>query len=279
MIDDHAYIFFPFLFMHPLFSIALLLAALAFTSARSMYGDDYDYKNYLRDKRKGDFDGHAFPFRLPKNHDIWSNHQPSIPLPRSYAPDFSATAVLNDEFTKVSLSDYLLADQWVVLFFYPFDYTFVCPTEIRAFSAAAKAFKEMGVQVAAVSTDSQHTHLAWTREDTSNGGVGPLEIPLIADVSKSISFDYGVLVTDPDDDMYGAALRGVFVIDPNGKVRSVLVNDDGAGRNVEEVMRTVQALQYIDSHDGEGCPAGWTPGAATIKTDSDGAKEFFRAHK
>jgi alkyl hydroperoxide reductase subunit AhpC len=202
---------------------------------------------------------------------------PRIPLPRSKAPSFKAKAVLNDDFTTVTMDDYMGVGQWLVLFFYPFDYTFVCPTEIRAFSDSSDAFQAIGVSVAAVSTDSHHTHLAWTREAKENGGVGPLNIPLLADVGKSISHSYGVLVTDPEDEMFGAALRGVFIIDPNQIVRSVLINDDGAGRNVEEVMRTVQALQYVDSHEGEGCPANWSPGAATIKTDPNGSKDYFKA--
>ena len=199
-----------------------------------------------------------------------------IPLPREKAPSFEATAVLNDDFTKVALSDYTSAGKWLVLFFYPFDYTFVCPTEIRSFSDAAAKFAKINTGVAAVSTDSHHTHLSWTRTARENGGVGKLDIPLLADTGKKISYDYGVLVTEPTDDMFGAALRGVFIIDPSGTVRSVTVNDDGAGRNVDEVLRTVQALQYADNHEGEACPANWKPGDKTIKTDPNGSKEFFK---
>ncbi|GMH85917.1 hypothetical protein TrVE_jg2661 [Triparma verrucosa] len=202
---------------------------------------------------------------------------PRIPLPREKAPEFSSKAVLHDEFTQISLSDYTSKGQWLVLFFYPFDYTFVCPTEIRSFSDNAAKFAEMNTGVAGVSTDSHHTHLSWTRTSRENGGVGPLNIPLVSDTGKKISYDYGVLITDSKDDMFGAALRGVFIIDPTGTVRSVIINDDGAGRNVDEVIRTVQALQYSDSHEGEGCPANWTPGSKTIKTNADGAKEFFEA--
>ena len=197
-----------------------------------------------------------------------------IPLPRSLAPTFSAPAVLNDKFVTVSSADY--KDKWLVLFFWPFDFTFVCPTEIRAFSDASPRFASLGVSVAGVSTDSVHTHLAWTRTPRADGGVGPLDIPLLSDFGKTMSRDYGVLVTDPSDGMFGAALRGLFIVDPSGVVRSVTVNDDGAGRNVEEVLRTVQALQYADEHHGEACPAGWVPGQKTIKTNADGAKEFFR---
>ncbi len=200
----------------------------------------------------------------------------SIPLPRSVAPSFSTSAVLGDNFITVSSDDYKSRGQWLVLFFYPFDFTFVCPTEIRAFSDAAEKLSSLNVAVAGISTDSVHTHLAWVRTPRADGGVGQLQIPLLSDVGKTISSDYGVLITDPSDPMFGAAIRGLFVIDPLGVVRSVAVNDDGAGRNVDEVVRTVQALQYADAHKGEACPAGWTPGAKTIKTDADGAKDFFR---
>lgn len=163
-----------------------------------------------------------------------------------------------------------------MLFFYPFDFTFVCPTEIVAFSNAAAEFASINANVAAVSTDSHHTHLAWSRTAREDGGVGSLSIPLIADVSKRISFDYGVLITDPADDMYGAALRGLFIIDPTGKIRSVTVNDDAAGRSVEEAMRLLKAFQYADAHEGEACPANWKEGDKTIKTNADGSKDFFK---
>ena len=163
-----------------------------------------------------------------------------------------------------------------VLLFYPADYTFVCPTELRAFSDSISTFSSLNAEVFACSTDSIHTHLAWTRTPRSDGGVGELNIPLLSDFGKRISYDYGVLITDPSDGMNGAAIRGLFLIDPTGTVRSVVVNDDGAGRSVDEVIRTLQALQYADGHKGEACPAGWSPGGKSIKTDVDGAKEFFK---
>lgn len=198
--------------------------------------------------------------------------------PRSEAPDFKAKAVLDDKFIDVKLKDYINENKWIVLLFYPFDFTFICPTEIISFSEKNDEFTDMNSQVLAISTDSHHTHLAWSRTARENGGVGKLNMPLVADTSKMISASYGVLVDDASDDMFGAALRGLFIIDPKGVVRSVQVNDDSVGRNVEETLRTLKAFQHADAHDGEGCPASWTPGADTIKANPDGSKEYFAAH-
>jgi len=198
--------------------------------------------------------------------------------PREHAPDFKAKAVIDDKFIDIKLSEYFTAKKWTILLFYPFDYTFVCPTEIIAFSAKSKEFEEIGAQVMGISTDSHHTHLSWTRHDRKDGGVGKLDIPLVADISKQISKDYGVLVDNPDDEMYGAALRGLFIIDPEGLVRSIQINDDAVGRSAEETLRVLKAFQYADSHQGEACPASWTPGSDTIKTDPYGAKEYFKTH-
>mmetsp|Transcript_2438 Transcript_2438/g.3456 ORF Transcript_2438/g.3456 Transcript_2438/m.3456 type:complete len:226 (-) Transcript_2438:338-1015(-) len=195
-------------------------------------------------------------------------------LLRKQAPDFKAVAVQGEDFLDIQLKDY--AGKWVVLFFYPFDFTFVCPTEIVAFSTRIDEFRNIDAEVLAVSTDSQFTHLAWIRTAKEDGGVGKLDFPLVADVSKDISRNYGVLVEDPEDPLYGAALRGLFIIDPEGKVRSLQVNDEAVGRNVDETLRTLQAFQYADSHAGEGCPANWTPGDSTIKANPNGAKDFFK---
>lgn len=169
--------------------------------------------------------------------------------PRHPAPAFTATSVIDDKFSKLSLADY--AGKWVVLLFYPYDYTFVCPTEIISFSERNADFQNINAQVMAISTDSHHTHLAWTRSKREDGGVGRLNIPLVADTSKRISASYGVLVTDEDDDMFGAALRGLFIIDPKGVIRSVQINDDAVGRSVEETLRILKAFQWADSHVGE----------------------------
>mmetsp|Transcript_14264 Transcript_14264/g.23734 ORF Transcript_14264/g.23734 Transcript_14264/m.23734 type:complete len:231 (+) Transcript_14264:108-800(+) len=198
--------------------------------------------------------------------------------PRVQAPTFKAKAVIDDGFITVNLEDYISKKQWSVLLFYPFDYTFVCPTEIISFSGMVNEFREINTQVLAISTDSHHTHLAWTRTSREDGGVGSLNIPLVADTSKKISAAYGVLVNDEEDDMYGAALRGLFIIDPTGKIRSMQINDDQVGRSVEETLRLLKGFQYADSHEGEACPASWTPGSDTIKTNPNDSKKYFKDH-
>lgn len=198
--------------------------------------------------------------------------------PRSIAPNFKAKAVINDNFITIELAEYQAKKQWVVLLFYPYDYTFVCPTEIISFSEANNKFAAINTSVLAISTDSHHTHLAWTRMSREEGGVGKLSIPLVADTSKKISSDYGVLIDDVDDEMFGAALRGLFIIDPKGKVRSIQINDDAVGRSHEETLRILQAFQWADSHVGEACPASWKPGSDTIKTNPYESKEYFKAH-
>jgi peroxiredoxin (alkyl hydroperoxide reductase subunit C) len=127
-----------------------------------------------------------------------------------------------------------------------------------------------------ISTDSHHTHLAWIRTKREDGGLGKVNFPLIADTSKQISRSYGVLVEDSEDAMYGAALRGLFVIDPKGTVRSLTINDDAVGRHVDETLRLIKAFQYADTHDGEVCPASWKPGDRTMKANPEGVREYFR---
>lgn len=197
-------------------------------------------------------------------------------VPRQQAPDFTATAVINQKFEEVNFAaDY--KGKWKVLLFYPFDFTFVCPTEILSFSANVPKLQEIGAEVLAISTDSHHTHLNWIRTARKDGGLGEdLKIPLVADMMGDISKDYGVLVTEKGDGMYGAALRGLFIIDPTQKVRAVQIYDDQVGRSVEEVIRLIKAYQYADEH-GEVCPAGWTPGAKTMKPDPDLSKEYFKS--
>jgi peroxiredoxin (alkyl hydroperoxide reductase subunit C) len=152
--------------------------------------------------------------------------------PREKAPEFKAKAVIDDKFIDVTSQQY--KGKWQILLFYPYDYTFVCPTEIISFSESNSEFERLNAQVLAISTDSHHTHLAWTRAGREDGGVGRLNIPLVADTSKKISASYGVLVDDENDDMFGAALRGLFIIDPEGVIRSVQINDDAVGRSVSE---------------------------------------------
>lgn len=185
------------------------------------------------------------------------------------APLFEADAVANMGFSNVKLEDY--RGKWVVLFFYPLDFTFVCPTEITAFSDRAAEFAERGVQILGVSTDSKFSHLAWENQPRAEGGLGKIEYPLISDFTKQISTDYGVLLPG------GMALRATFIIDPEGVVQFELVHALGIGRNVDEILRSIDALQFTRQH-GEVCPAGWSKGAATIIPDVAKAKDYFQKH-
>jgi len=182
------------------------------------------------------------------------------------APDFTATAVVNEEFKTVKLSDY--RGKYVVLFFYPLDFTFVCPTEIIAFSDKIDEFRKRGAEVLGCSIDSQFSHLAWIKTPRADGGLGGLKYPLVADLTKKISADYGVL-TDG-----GIALRGTFLIDKNGILRHALINDLPLGRNIDEAIRMIDALHFFEQH-GEVCPANWKPGAMTIDTKNAG--KYFKA--
>lgn len=182
------------------------------------------------------------------------------------APDFKATAVINEEFKEVSLSSY--RGKYVVLFFYPLDFTFVCPTEIVAFSDRIKDFHDRGAEVLGVSIDSQFSHLAWIQTPRATGGLGGLTYPLVADLTKKISSDYGVLLDG------GIALRGTFIIDQKGIVRAATVHDLPLGRSIDEALRVLDALQHFEKH-GEVCPAGWTKGAATIKPGVKESKAYF----
>ncbi len=184
------------------------------------------------------------------------------------APDFSATAVENQEFKTLKLSEF--RGQYVVLFFYPLDFTFVCPTEITSFSDRAQEFKEINTQILGVSVDSEFSHLAWIQTDRKNGGVGDLNIPLVSDIKKEISTAYNVL--DPDA---GVALRGLFIIDKEGVIQHATVNNLSFGRNVDEVLRTLQAIQYVQANPDEVCPEGWKPGGKTMNPDPVKSKVYF----
>nr|AFM86366.1 natural killer cell enhancing factor [Callorhinchus milii] len=184
------------------------------------------------------------------------------------APDFTAKAVMpNGEFQDLKLSSY--KGKYVVFFFYPLDFTFVCQTEIIAFSDRAEDFKKINCEVIGASTDSHFSHLAWTNTPRKQGGIGRMQIPLVADLTKSISEDYGVLKKDE-----GIAYRGLFIIDDKGILRQITINDLPVGRCVEETLRLVQAFQFTDAH-GEVCPAGWKPGKDTIKPNVKDSKEYF----
>lgn len=186
------------------------------------------------------------------------------------APDFTATAVYDQEFKTIKLSDY--RGKYVVVFFYPLDFTFVCPTEITAFSDRYEEFKALGTEVLGVSVDSEFSHLAWIQTDRKSGGVGDLSYPLVSDIRKEISTAYNVL--DPEA---GVALRGLFIIDKDGIIQHATINNLAFGRSVDETLRTLQAIQYVQSHPDEVCPANWKPGEATMNPDPVKSKNYFAA--
>ncbi|MFQ5354986.1 MAG: peroxiredoxin [Mariprofundaceae bacterium] len=200
------------------------------------------------------------------------------------APDFTATAVMPDNSFKedFKLSDY--NGKYVVLFFYPLDFTFVCPSEIIAFDHRLKEFEDRGVQVIGVSVDSQFTHLAWKNTAVNEGGIGNVSYPLVADLSKSIAADYDVLLgnecfVDDEGDLQhvlggAVALRGSFLIDKEGLVRHQVVNDLPLGRDIDEMLRMVDALQYHEKH-GEVCPAGWNKGKAAMDASPEGVASYL----
>ena len=189
-------------------------------------------------------------------------------LVQKKAPDFKAQAVMADGSIKeIKLSDY--KGKWVVVFFYPLDFTFVCPTEIIAFSDRMKDFKAVNAEIIGVSVDSQFTHLAWRNTPRGDGGLGNLEYPLVADLNKSIARDYGCLIEES-----GIALRGLYVIDPKGVVRAAIVHDLPVGRNVDETLRVIKAFQFVEKN-GEVCPANWSEGKPTMKADPKGSKSYF----
>lgn len=184
------------------------------------------------------------------------------------APEFSAMAVMPDgAFQELRLDDY--KGKYVVLFFYPLDFTFVCPTEIIAFDRELEKFKERGAEVIGVSVDSHYTHLAWKNTPREQGGIGAIRYPLVADLRKTVARDYGVLTEDG-----AVALRGLFLIDKAGIVRHELVNDLGLGRSVDEALRMLDALRFSEQH-GEVCPANWHQGDEAMKPTSDGVSSYL----
>lgn len=189
------------------------------------------------------------------------------PIVQGPAPDFKAQAVVGHDFKEISLKDY--KGKWLCLFFYPLDFTFVCPTEITAFSDRADDFKKMGCEILGVSIDSQFSHLAWINTPRNKGGLGELNYPLLADVTKKVSRDYGVLIEDA-----GVALRGLFLINPEQKISYQVVHDLGVGRSVDETLRVLEAFQYVEKN-GEVCPANWSKGKDSMKPDPKGSQEYF----
>ena len=200
------------------------------------------------------------------------------------APDFTAAAVMADGSINegFSLSDY--AGKYVVLFFYPLDFTFVCPSELIAFDHRIKEFEARGVQVIGCSVDSQFTHAAWRNTAIDKGGIGSVAYPLVADLSKTIAADYDVLidndsVLDEDGDLIHLlggtiALRGSFLIDRDGVVQHQVVNNLPLGRDIDEMLRIIDALQFTEEH-GEVCPAGWNKGKKGMKPTADGVASYL----
>jgi peroxiredoxin (alkyl hydroperoxide reductase subunit C) len=182
------------------------------------------------------------------------------------APDFSLDAVISGQFKNISLADY--RGKWLVLFFYPLDFTFVCPTEILAFSDRIAEFQKLGCDVLAASVDSKYSHLAWTEKPRKQGGIAGLEYPLLADLNKKLAADYGLL-TDS-----GVALRGLFIIDPDGVIQHATINNLAVGRSVDETLRVLEAFQFVRQH-GEVCPADWRKGKDSMKPDWQGSKTYF----
>lgn len=187
------------------------------------------------------------------------------------APDFKAQAVMPDgSFKELTLSE--MKGKYVVLFFYPLDFTFVCPSEIIAFHNKVKDFKERNCELIGVSVDSHYTHAAWRNTPVDKGGIGKIDYPLIADLTKSIAANFDVLTGNG-----AVAYRGLFLIDKTGVVRHQIVNDLPLGRNVDEAIRMVDALQFTETH-GEVCPANWKKGKEGMKANAEGVAKYLAAN-
>jgi len=185
------------------------------------------------------------------------------------APDFTATAVLADGqiVDNFNLMENL-GEKGAVLFFYPLDFTFVCPSEIIAFSKRAADFRERGINLIGCSVDSQFSHFAWRETPVNEGGIGRVDMPLVADLNKQIARDYDVLLDD------AVALRGSFLIDADGTVRHAVINDLPLGRNIDEMIRMVDTMLFTNEF-GEVCPAGWVKGDEGMKATTEGVAEYL----
>ena len=188
------------------------------------------------------------------------------------APDFTATAVLGDNQIVEDFNLYEnLGEKGAVLFFYPLDFTFVCPSELIAFDHRLKEFQDRGINVIGCSIDSQFSHFAWKSTPVNEGGIGQVKYPLVADLTKQIARDYDVLLGD------SVALRGSFLIDADGTVRHAVVNDLPLGRNIDEMLRMIDAMLFPNEY-GEVCPAGWVKGDEGMKADTDGVADYLAKH-
>jgi alkyl hydroperoxide reductase subunit AhpC len=192
-----------------------------------------------------------------------------LPLVGQKAPDFKAEAVADGKFINMTLSE---IKGWKILFFYPLDFTFVCPTEITAFSDEFSKFKELNCSIIGASIDSKFSHLAWMNQPRSDGGLGKINFPLISDINKDISKSYGVLMSQ------GVSLRGLFIIDDNNIIQHSTINNNSVGRNVHEILRLVEAFQYSAKH-GDVCPVNWHKGDEGIKPDPIKSKDWFHKHQ
>ncbi len=187
------------------------------------------------------------------------------------APDFTAEAVLPDNtFGQIKLSSF--RGRYVVLFFYPLDFTFVCPSEILAFNKRLEEFKKRNCEVIGVSVDSKFTHLAWKNTPVDNGGIGNIQYPLVQDLNKAIAKSYGILFNE------AVALRGLFLIDTRGIIRHAVINDLPLGRSVTEALRMVDALQFVETHGDQVCPANWQEGDEAMKPTAQGVASYLAKH-
>jgi len=187
------------------------------------------------------------------------------------APAFKETALVGQNFKEVTLSDF--SGKYLVLLFYPLDFTFVCPTEIIAFSDRIEEFKKLNTEIVGISVDSKYSHLAWVNTPRKEGGLGKINYPLIADITKKMSRAYDVLIEEGEDE--GVTLRGLFLIDPKGILRQITKNDLPVGRSVDETIRLIQAFQFVDTHGDEVCPANWKPGDASMTSKPQESKAYF----
>jgi peroxiredoxin 2/4 len=182
-------------------------------------------------------------------------------------PDFSCEAVINGEIKKIALADF--ANKYKLLFFYPLNFTFVCPTELHALQDSLTEFEKRDTQILGVSVDSAHSHFAWLNTPRKTGGIEGISFPLLSDLKKELAHSYGVL-----NEEQGIALRGVFLLDKHNVLQYAAVNNLGLGRSITELLRLVDALAHVEKY-GEVCPANWQPGKAAMKANQAGLKEYF----
>ncbi|KAB0671585.1 peroxiredoxin [Oryzomonas sagensis] len=196
---------------------------------------------------------------------------PVATLVTQQAPDFTADAVMPDNtFGQITISS--LKGKNVILFFYPLDFTFVCPSEILAFNKKLDEFKKRNTEVIGVSIDSKFTHLAWKNTPVEDGGIGNIQYPLVSDLNKNIAREYGILFNE------SVALRGLFLIDTKGVIRHAVINDLPLGRNVAEALRMVDALQFVETHGDQVCPANWQEGDEAMKATEEGVATYLAKH-